>query len=277
MFARLLSVFCLLFVLPLAPLLAQGAAAIAPGSGETPAIAPGAAAAKPLYANSYALLIGINDYQHIGKKLAYAVNDVTALREVLVKCYGFPAEHVTVLTDAQATKEGITNALADIANKQRVGKDDCVLIYFSGHGQTVPTPEGGAKGFLIPVDAEVDLNDLSDAAPYLKTCLSMDSIWDTLELCPAKHVLLIADACYSGLLANSRALDAQSDVSLQVLASRMARQVMTAGDQGQPVLEPRNMGTGCLPIIYWRNSKRAPRNRALCSPCRSSTTPSSAR
>ena len=204
------------------------------------------AADKPLYAHSFALLIGINDYQHV-KKLEYAVNDVTALRDVLVNLYGFPAENVTVLTDAAATKAGIATALSQVASKARVGQDDRMLIYFSGHGQTVPTPDGGAKGFLIPVDAAIQLDDLTDPAPYLATCLSMNAVWETLDLCPAKHVLLIADACYSGLLARSRSVgEGTANQGIQVLAGMRARQVITAGGRGQRTRENPEWGHGAF-------------------------------
>ncbi len=198
-----------------------------------------------LYRNSYALLIGINEYQNV-PKLEYAVNDVKALRDVLVKSYGFDAAKITVLTDAQATKDGITRALARVTGRARVQREDRILIYFSGHGQTVPTYDGGSKGFLIPVDAQVNLNDLSDPEPYLSTCFPMNAVWETLDLCPAKHVLLIADACYGGLLARTRNLGAIGDVSAQALAKRKARQVMTGGGSGERTFEDPKWGHGAF-------------------------------
>ncbi len=241
---RYFACSCLLLVLLYLalPALAQGT--IAPGT------AASAAQAAPLYANTHALLIGINAYQHV-PTLNYAVNDVNALKDVLVTLYGFPAENITVLTDEQATLEGIRTALAQVASKAQVGKDDRVLIYFSGHGQTVPTPDGGAKGFLIRVDAAVNLDDLSDPAPYLATCVPMDMVWETLDLCQAKHVLLIADACYSGLLAKTRTLVSAApapttDLAAQVFAGKRARQVMTAGGQGETTVERAEWGHGAF-------------------------------
>ncbi len=196
----------------------------------------------------FALLIGINAYQHV-PKLQYAVHDVSELREVLVNRYHFPAENVTVLTDAQATLENIRRALAQMVNNTRVKPDDQLLIYFSGHGQTVPTEVGGDKGFLIPVDAEVELDNLQNPGPYLTSCLPMDDIWTTLDLCPARHVLLIADACYSGLLAHPRELAIAVPASpagdmLRELRVRPARQVMTAGGKGETALEDPALGHG---------------------------------
>ncbi len=237
MFARFIPVCWLLFFLALAPLFAQGTATIAPGA---------ATAAPP--GNCYALLIGINAYQHV-PKLEYAVHDVSELREVLVNLYGFPAGNITMLTDGNASLENIRRALAEMVNNRRVKPDDQLLIYFSGHGQTVPTNFGGDMGFLIPADADVDLNDLANPSPYLASCLPMDNIWTMLNLCPARHVLLIADACYSGLLAHPRALTIASPLAaapdeLRALRVRTARQVMTAGGKGELANEEPVLGHG---------------------------------
>ena len=216
--------------------------------GQAPAITPGTAPAdKPLYANTYALLIGIDAYQHV-PKLQYAVSDVNALKEVLVARYGFPVANVAVLTDGRATKEGIMAALGALADTRRLTRDDRVLIYFSGHGQTVRLPLGGGEtGYLIPCDANIDLNDLQNPAPYVTSCIPMNTVWEALAQCPAKHVLLIADACYSGLFARSRALEALvADRSAQVLAVRPARQVMTGGGKGEKTWEKPEWGHGAF-------------------------------
>ena len=226
---------------------------VLPAGAQAPTLAP-AAGDTPLYAHTYALLIGINDYQHV-KKLEYAVNDATALRDVLVNLYGFPAENVVTLLDGQATREGIISALAQVTSKQRVGEDDRILIFFSGHGQTVPTRNGGAKGFLIPADAAIRLDDNTDPAPYLTTCVSMNTVWETLDLCPAKHVLLIADACYSGLLAKTRGElgDPLTSGALAKLAHLPARQVITAGAASERVKEDPAWGHGALTMKLLEN------------------------
>ena len=185
-------------------------AALASGLIWTPAIAQkkdfaqvpatGPLAQGKLYGKSFALLIGVNQYVNApGNNLRYAVNDVTALRDVLIRSYGFPAENVTTLTDGQATGGKIREALNALTDNKRVGKDDRILIYFSGHGQTVKRGDGGEAGFLIPNDAQIDLTDSANIAPYRRSCLSVSEIWDTLDDCPARHALLLADCCFSGI------------------------------------------------------------------------------
>ena len=202
---------------------------------------------KSVYANSHALLVGVNRYPGMpGKDLAYALNDVRDMADLLVKSYGFAPKNVRILTDSSATLTGIRSALAELADVRKVGPEDRVLVYFSGHGQTVKLPGGGDMGFLIPHDAKVDLNDFNNAGPYLSTCLPMETIWGFLGPSPAKHVLVVADACYSGLLTNARGREAIGEHTLSQLSATRARQVMTAGGRGQISLEMSQIGHGAF-------------------------------
>lgn len=60
-----------------------------------------------------ALLIGIDDYEAM-PKLTAAVNDVTALRQVLIERYGFKPEHIRMLLNKEATRTNIENASPDV-------------------------------------------------------------------------------------------------------------------------------------------------------------------
>ena len=181
----------------------------------------GPLAGKALYTNSHALLVGIKKYEHLPKQrwLDYADRDAVDLRNMLVTQYGFREQNVVVLLNENATKARIEVVLSAFADSQKVREDDRVLVFFSGHGQTVKLPTGGDTGFLIPYDAKVDLDNPNNAAPYLTTCVRMDALWGYLEATPAKHSLVIADACYSGLLTKTRALERLNVQALAALAS----------------------------------------------------------
>ena len=43
---------------------------------------------KEIYSDSWALIIGINDYKHV-KSLNYAEDDALAVKEILIERYGF--------------------------------------------------------------------------------------------------------------------------------------------------------------------------------------------
>ena len=48
---------------------------------------------KDIYNDSWALVIGINKYQHVDQ-LSYAVNDAIAVKEMLVNKYGFKEANI---------------------------------------------------------------------------------------------------------------------------------------------------------------------------------------
>ncbi len=157
-------------------------------------------------------------------------------------------ENVTVLLNEQATRVNIEAALASLTDDNRVKKEDRVLVFFSGHGQTVKLANGGDMGFLIPYDAKVDLAHPENRGPYLASCLPMDHIWSYLQASPAKHSLLLADACYGGLLAKSRALSREKPNAAVIasLLTRPAMQVLTAGSRDEEAFEDPMLGHGAF-------------------------------
>ena len=200
---------------------------------------------KVIYGASHALLIGVNEYPHLPKDkwLDYALNDVNALKEVLTTCYGFAPENVKVLTNAKATKENIMKALYALADSKKVKQDDRILVYFSGHGQTVKI-SAGEMGFILPSDAKVDLDDFDNATPFLGSCIKMEHVWDALESTPAKHALFLADSCYSGLAVKVKSAAKIPHSVLLALTAHRAMQVITAGRKGEQSVELSRYGHG---------------------------------
>lgn len=199
-------------------------------------------AGLPVYTGSHALIVGINRYPKLSKdkQLAHAVDDATAMAKVLIDSYGFKKSEVRLLTDGDATLANLRAALADLANPAIVRPDDRVLVYFAGHGQGVRGPNGDDLGFLIPTDGKIDL-DSPKFDDYAKTCLPMQEVWDKLDPSPAKHVAVIADACFSGRLAKSRGA---SDYAMSAFLTMPARQLLAAGGKGQSTWELPEYGHG---------------------------------
>lgn len=102
------------------------------------------------YANSWALIIGINDYKHVSP-LAFAANDANAVARVLIDKFRFPAKNVLVLLDKSATAAAIRKAFHRYTNADQVKPDDRLLVFFAGHGHTT-TGRRGEVGFLVPSD-----------------------------------------------------------------------------------------------------------------------------
>jgi len=74
-----------------------------------------------LYSDSWAVVIGINAYQHPRvPKLRYAVNDARVVEQALLT-QGFPPHHIVRLVEREATKARIETVLGDEL-RQKVGR-----------------------------------------------------------------------------------------------------------------------------------------------------------
>lgn len=178
---------------------------------------------SPEYSSSHALIIGIDDYQHVSH-LHHAVNDARSVADVLQKVFLFPSDGITILLNEQATRGGILSTY--LAYSSTLNPDSRLLIFFAGHGCTKSGFRGKA-GFLIPCDGRTD--DLS-------TLIRWEEFTLNAELIPSKHIFFIMDACYGGLVFN-RAVAAGSVRFLKDMMIRPVRQALTAGKQDEPVVD----------------------------------------
>ena len=87
--------------------------------------------------------------------LAGPPNDVIALRDVLIKHWGFSSHHITTLLNQDATKRRILEELQLLTKKTQA--NDHIFIYYSGHGTSakdqankIPLPH--TSGALLPTD-----------------------------------------------------------------------------------------------------------------------------
>jgi len=168
----------------------------------------------------YALIVGIDNYSSL-PKLATAVNDAQALKEVLQTRYGF---QVTLLTDA--SRNQILSALNEYRRKLR--EDDSLLIYYAGHGQYDPDAK---KGYWLPVDATRD-----DPSNWIIA----DEITTSVRVIPARHVLVVSDSCYAGTLTRSVGSFAITPLDptryIQKLQQGKSRNLMASGGN-EPVAD----------------------------------------
>jgi hypothetical protein len=188
----------------------------------------------PQYGKSWAVVIGINDYQHISL-LENAVNDAKQLADLL-RNTGF--DEVIELYDHDATKNSILSLLVDddqLPNK--IDFNDRLLVFFSGHCITHANKRDGSKtGYLIPSDGEkgkwnsmIEFNDL------VQKCVNMINV---------KHVLFLMDCCFSGI-ASLRSMPTDStpiplmpiDEFVLSCTSKKAIQIIAAGQADQLVLD----------------------------------------
>ena len=200
-----------------------------------------------VYRKGWVLAVGVNEYPNLPSKfwLNYAVPDAKAFVELLQSRFGFDKNNIILLTNAEATKQNIMEKFYSFANPKWVDREDCVLFYFSGHGQTVSLPRGGDVGFLIPYDAKVDLSQEANVSEYKQFCIGMNELNETAKLIPAKHIIFIVDACYSGLaIESTRSLRSDIPGYLSKVAKSPTQHIIAAGMQGEESQERAELGHG---------------------------------
>jgi len=129
----------------------------------------------------YFLGIGIDRYQD-HKVLHNAVNDLRAIKNVLIDKYIFEKQPLICLEDNQATRIEILKAFRTI--EHTLTEHDNLLIYYAGHG----TLDEQADGYLIPVE---------EKKGEYGHAIQFRTIKEKIANSKAKNVLLIADCCYA--------------------------------------------------------------------------------
>ena len=205
------------------------------------ASSPVSAAPRNLYRESWAVIVGINDYKN-WPKLRYAVNDANGIEDALVSHFGFQRDHIRKLINGDATRQRIMEVLGDeFTDGKKVQRDDRVFFFFAGHGATRTFEDGRQLGFIVPVDA--------DASNYYSTAISMTSLREASDLIPAKHIYFVMDSCYSGLaLTRGTGMFSKDHSYLDEISRRAAREILTAGGADQQVADD---GPGGHSVFTW--------------------------
>lgn len=131
----------------------------------------------------WAVVIGVAQYNHM-PVLRYTDDDAYRMYAFFKSPEGgaLDDDHIRILIDEDATRENILNTMNDVYGK--AGKNDLILLYFSGHG---------LRGSFLPIDFDGFNNKLYH-----------DEINRIFKNSQAKLKLCIADACHSGSLLASR-------------------------------------------------------------------------
>ena len=191
----------------------------------------------------WAVVIGISQYKSV-RSLKYADKDALAFRDYLTQNLGVTTDHLTVLTNEQATLFNLKRSLGTDL-KRNAGPKDTVIIFYAGHGAPEPdasSPDGdGLEKYLIPYDA--------DPQDLYTTGLPMREVETIFHRLSAERVMFITDSCYSGATAGRTFSTAArratlSDGFLTRLSKGKGRVVLTASRAGEVSEERDDLGHG---------------------------------
>lgn len=210
------------------------------GSDPTPSRAEGRA---------YVAAIGIDRYQRWGR-LYNAVSDARGALDSFLRL-GFTPIGTPLfneLATAEALRRLVTDDLAALA------ASDSLVLFFAGHGHTVTRTYAGdttvKDGYLIPYDADLP-------GGRAGTWLRLESWLADVTRIPAKHILVVLDACHSGLALGpvikwrTRGGAAPPREALRRLNARRSRRIITSALDDQVAMDNgpvpgHSLFTGCM-------------------------------
>ena len=143
-----------------------------------------------------ALLVGINTYSDA--PLNGCVTDVYLQQQLLIHRFGFNPNDIVILTDGQATRQGILSAFEEHLIKQAKA-GDVVVYHYSGHGSQVRDPDCDTSDCLnstfVPVDSTLPSDPSQGGVVQDIMGHTLFLLMDALK---TENVTVVLDSCHSG-------------------------------------------------------------------------------
>lgn len=178
---------------------------------------------KPrMFARVVVLAIGVETYASVNiPKADHSIKDAEAIAATLHKHFGYERE---VLIGEKATKQKILERIEHYVST--LTEKDAFILFFAGHGQVIRSKDTYSRGFLIPHDAQLDIENNTDPSEWNREAIDMKILSEIVLKSKSKHVLVLLDACCSGFMTKRGNLMERPD--LQQLASMPSRFVISA-------------------------------------------------
>lgn len=197
-----------------------------------------------------ALCVGINDFANLPMSswLYGCVNDAEDMAAMLRK-RGFTGRSVTVLTDAEATKAGVMDALTAMTGRSKAG--DHLVFSFSSHGTQIPDTDGDEPD---QVDECFACHDIAQVGNQWdpNTVIVDDELRHLFATLP-KGVLLevVLDTCHSGTgLRDLDLLSGRRPRFLPPPTARGTRSVAAAATKVAMVSLVKSVPAASRPVLY---------------------------
>jgi uncharacterized caspase-like protein len=183
--------------------------------------------------------VGVSAYKDTSISLQYAARDAQAIDTHFASRLGgdIPDTRRVLLTDKEATRANVLSELTELAG--RTAPDDLLLVYLAMHG----LPE--ERGELYFLTHETDPRHL------VATGLPQRDLEYALERAPAKHTVLLVDACHAGGVglgnfANRRGIvmAETNRLIVQLAKTKPGRALLTASTATESSQEGERWGDG---------------------------------
>lgn len=160
-----------------------------------------------------ALIVGVGRYDDESiSALRYTTADADLLASLLAdpRRGVFPTANVRILTDDTPEKPDRAHILAGLEWLSQAGEDEAILFYFSGHGMV----DDKERQYLISCDTRADSPAIT-AVPVAQ----VNEILDDLSKTKARQIVVLLDACHSGVRRGAKATSTEAG---RVVARLMA-------------------------------------------------------
>lgn len=174
-----------------------------------------------LYNSSYALVIGIDKYQHDWLELESAVKDAEKVASELEK-RGFD---VTFKSDL--TSKELKEILGDFFIAKGNDPRSRLFVWFAGHGYSQKE-----EGYIIPSDTPLPDNEVD----FKRKAISMRRFHELVRQANSNHILAVFDSCFAGTIF-SQLRAKVSHLPITKLIAKPVRHFITSGCADQEVFD----------------------------------------
>lgn len=186
----------------------------------------------------YVALVVSNDEYEFWDSLETPRSDAQLIGSILETEYGFEVSYLN-----NATRRDTLKAIYEIGSNLQF--HDHFLLYYAGHGVVDRVTD---TAYWIPSNASRD---------FRPDWISSSEIMTSLKSIPSRHLLLVADSCYSGkLLRGAAPTEGNPGVAvIQRLFSKKARVAITSGGD-EPVQDASSGGENSVFAIAFADALR---------------------
>ncbi|KAJ6463941.1 hypothetical protein C8R45DRAFT_503956 [Mycena sanguinolenta] len=150
----------------------------------------------------FGFVVGIDKYKSGAIwNLESCVDDAQNVRRWLRKDLKVPKDRICMLLDKHATKENIEkNFLRHLVHNDNIQRGDAIVIFFAGHGSTVPAPDGWFRGGSADGNVEVLCSyDYGQRGVVGISDRSLQSMLEELARAKGDNITVIVDSCFAPL------------------------------------------------------------------------------